>query len=134
MRNIIVSVSLFILAACATDLSQVNTPNNKATIVAFEDSSFQFLVPLSTSASTKIEYVNGKKVSDFFTSTHILHLDPGPHQLIVSCLIFYSGRSYSNDIEHQMVLEANKQYVFTAHLSPNHGCIAKYDVNEITTQ
>lgn len=128
-RLSIIYIPLIFLSACATDLSQIKTPNDKATIVAYEDASLQFLVPLSTTASTRIEYVNGQKVSDFFDSTQIIHLDPGPHQLIVSCHIFYSGKHIRNEIEHHMALEADKQYVFTAQLSHNHGCIAKYAVN-----
>ncbi|OCQ23782.1 hypothetical protein A7985_07530 [Pseudoalteromonas luteoviolacea] len=129
MRKILLFTIFTLLSGCAaTSIEQISANPEKAIIIAYSDSLGSVLVPLASSTRTRIEVVNGKKVSDFFNSTETIELDQGKHNLIVSCHYIQGAINVSHKTEHVINVQKGKKYVFKAVLDREFGCTSKYDV------
>jgi len=119
---------MFFLAGCATNVNKIASNPDKATIIAYSDSAANVFLPLSSTKSTRIEKVNGKKVSDFFTETDVITLEAGTHLVAISCHIIQGGINVSNQTLHKLIVEKGKQYIFKAFLDSSYGCKTSYEI------
>ena len=117
-----------LLTACAaTDPKKIPINPDMATVIAYSNSVGNVLVPLSTSTSTKIVGINGKKVGDFFNPVETVELEQGSHELIISCHVIHGAINVSDKTKHVVELIKGKKYVFKASLSKNRSCTSTYE-------
>ncbi len=128
MRMLLI-LGLFVISGCATNLSKIAVNPDKATIVAYSDSSANILMPLSTTNKTRIEKVNGKSVSNFFNDTDVIEVDPGDVSVEISCHILHGAINVDSKEIHNLRVVAGKRYIFRASLHKEKGCSTTYKVN-----
>ncbi|WP_444945626.1 hypothetical protein ACJJIP_16525 [Microbulbifer sp. VTAC004] len=120
MRRVIL-LTVF-LAACATTPEMYQPNLNKAVLVAQNDAWGKSFIPLETQANTRIEAIDGEKVSDFFNSTKNISIDPGEHKVVVSCYLRRGGLHQKAEHEFIQTFKKGIVYVFAGKLGKGPEC------------
>lgn len=131
MKQYFIPLLCMLLTGCATNLKTIETAKGMATIVAYSDSVGKILLPLSLTKATRIEEVDGKKVSDFWNSTEQMAIEPGAHNIVISCRIRRGGINVASKTNHELIVEEGKVYIFKAYLDRNKGCSTNYELSKI---
>jgi len=131
MNKYLLTLLFIALTGCATDLQNIKSTDGMATIVAYSDSAGNILLPISSTKRTRIEEVDRKKVSDAWNNTDQINIEPGLHNIIISCHIIQGGINVSNKTNHELTVVEGNIYIFKAYLDSNHGCTTKYEHDEI---
>jgi len=128
VKIFILSTVILLVSGCATNLKQIPSNPDKATVIAYSDSVGQALVPLAATTNTRLEIINGHNVHDTYESSEIVLLDAGMHKITVSCQVLQGAIKARARTEHIIEMFKGKKYIFKAILDRSQGCTSKYDV------